>query len=427
MHMHGTMGSSPEVLSWTSCPSLLVGKLKEELKLTVVGDTLKKANTNTSPSPQAPPLAPPPQIITDLAPPTSLPMPLQPGREDDLGVSASSPPCTALSEDSSREQGNFENSVLQLQEHEEEHIAEHKEHGSCGEEGNEDGGCNMDHADQHHHDDIKLHFHRANTGGSGFLEGLFGCLKPVWNIIGKTYSTDYKLQQQDVWEVPFEEISELQWLGSGAQGAVFLGKFHSEEVAIKKVREQKETDIKHLRKLKHPNIIGFKGVCTQAPCYCIIMEYCAQGQLYEVLRAGRKVTPRLLVDWASGIASGMNYLHLHKIIHRDLKSPNVLVTHNDAVKISDFGTSKELSDKSTKMSFAGTVAWMAPEVIRNEPVSEKVDIWSFGVVLWELLTGEIPYKDVDSSAIIWGVGSNSLHLPVPSTCPDGFKILMKQT
>ncbi|MGH0128306.1 UNVERIFIED_CONTAM: hypothetical protein FKN15_001280 [Acipenser sinensis] len=79
------------------------------------------------------------------------------------------------------------------------------------------------------------------------------------------------------------------------------------------------------------------------------------------------------------------------------------------------------------MSFAGTVAWMAPEVIRNEPVSEKVDIWSFGVVLWELLTGEIPYKDVDSSAIIWGVGSNSLHLPVPSTCPDGFKILMKQT
>uniref|UniRef100_A0A3B4DZ53 Mitogen-activated protein kinase kinase kinase n=1 Tax=Pygocentrus nattereri TaxID=42514 RepID=A0A3B4DZ53_PYGNA len=361
-------------------------------------------------------------IITDLAPPTNLPVTLQqlqpPGRDElDSGLSGTSPPCTALSEDSTREQGHFDNSVLQLQEHED---AESPGNG-CPMEHTEDG---MHH---HHHDDIKLQFHRAGTGGGGFLEGLFGCLRPVWNIIGKTYSTEYKLQQQDMWEVPFEEISELQWLGSGAQGAVFLGKFRSEEVAIKKVREQKETDIKHLRKLKHPNIIGFKGVCTQAPCYCIIMEYCAQGQLYEVLRAGRKITPRLLVDWASGIASGMNYLHLHKIIHRDLKSPNVLVTHNDAVKISDFGTSKELSDKSTKMSFAGTVAWMAPEVIRNEPVSEKVDIWSFGVVLWELLTGEIPYKDVDSSAIIWGVGSNSLHLPVPSTCPDGFKILMKQT
>ncbi|XP_036614352.1 mitogen-activated protein kinase kinase kinase 12 [Trichosurus vulpecula] len=262
--------------------------------------------------------------------------------------------------------------------------------------------------------------------GSGFLEGLFGCLRPVWTMIGKAYSTEHKQQQEDLWEVPFEEILDLQWVGSGAQGAVFLGRFHGEEVAVKKVRDLKETDIKHLRKLKHPNIITFKGVCTQAPCYCILMEFCAQGQLYEVLRAGRPVTPSLLVDWSMGIAGGMNYLHLHKIIHRDLKSPNMLITYDDVVKISDFGTSKELSDKSTKMSFAGTVAWMAPEVIRNEPVSEKVDIWSFGVVLWELLTGEIPYKDVDSSAIIWGVGSNSLHLPVPSSCPDGFKILLRQ-
>ncbi|XP_036396443.1 mitogen-activated protein kinase kinase kinase 13 [Megalops cyprinoides] len=430
------MGSSPEVLSWTSCPSLLVGKLKEELKLTVVGDAMKKNNSNTSPQPAPPPNpSPPPQrVVPDPAPPAqpaAPPQHLQPPRQDEeSALGGSSSPVTALSEDSSRELRHFDNSVLQLQEQE-----EAESPAGCG-SGDEDGRGEEDcpAAERggggpprgHPHDDIKLHFQRAGQGG-GFLEGLLGCLRPVWNIIGKTYSTDYKLQQQDQWEVPFEEISELQWLGSGAQGAVFLGKFHSEEVAIKKVREQKETDIKHLRKLRHPNIIGFKGVCTQAPCYCIIMEYCAQGQLYEVLRAGRKITPRLLVDWASGIASGMNYLHLHKIIHRDLKSPNVLVTHNDYVKISDFGTSKELSDKSTKMSFAGTVAWMAPEVIRNEPVSEKVDIWSFGVVLWELLTGEIPYKDVDSSAIIWGVGSNSLHLPVPSTCPDGFKILMKQT
>uniref|UniRef100_A0A8D0B862 Mitogen-activated protein kinase kinase kinase n=1 Tax=Salvator merianae TaxID=96440 RepID=A0A8D0B862_SALMN len=275
---------------------------------------------------------------------------------------------------------------------------------------------------RYHADQVRIH---CQTG-SGFLEGLFGCLKPVWTMIGKAYSTEHKQQQEDPWEVPFEEIMDLQWVGSGAQGAVFLGRFHGEEVAVKKVRDLKETDIKHLRKLKHPNIITFKGVCTQAPCYCIIMEFCAQGQLYEVLRAGRKVTPSLLVDWSMGIAGGMNYLHLHKIIHRDLKSPNMLITYDDVVKISDFGTSKELSDKSTKMSFAGTVAWMAPEVIRNEPVSEKVDIWSFGVVLWELLTGEIPYKDVDSSAIIWGVGSNSLHLPVPTSCPDGFKILLRQ-
>ncbi|XP_077128240.1 mitogen-activated protein kinase kinase kinase 13 [Ranitomeya variabilis] len=390
MHIDGTMASPHEPLSWSSSPNLIVDTIRED-KEYIVGygdhttsghnqsqDTLEKCdNLENANSP-----------ITAAV-------------------------LTSISEDS-RDQ--FENSVLQLRDQDEvENIAPQ------GSSHSGDGGSNSG------TEDIKIHFSRSGSGNGGFLEGLFGCLRPVWNMIGKAYSTDYKLQQQDTWEVPFEEISELQWLGSGAQGAVFLGKFRGEEVAIKKVREQKETDIKHLRKLKHPNIIAFKGVCTQAPCYCLIMEYCAHGQLYEVLRAGRKVTPRLLVDWSSGIASGMNYLHLHKIIHRDLKSPNVLVTHTDAVKISDFGTSKELSDKSTKMSFAGTVAWMAPEVIRNEPVSEKVDIWSFGVLLWELLTGEIPYKDVDSSAIIWGVGSNSLHLPVPSTCPDGFKILMKQT
>lgn len=136
------------------------------------------------------------------------------------------------------------------------------------------------------------------------------------------------------------------------------------------------------------------------------------------------------------------------------------------MKISDFGTSKRFDDVSVKMSFAGwffgapsflmhrimamknfsgTVAWMAPEVIRNEPISGKIDVWfvsncrmflpdskqclinrSYGVILWELLTGQIPYIDVDSSAIIWGVGSDSLSLPIPESCPQGFKLLLHQ-
>ncbi|NXB69955.1 M3K13 kinase, partial [Donacobius atricapilla] len=392
------MASTQERLSLSSSPSSMGKAFCEDKDSGGFPGELPAAGSRPSP-----------ELLEDVRERGSLPAELLEGGSSP-GTAAV---LTSISEDA-RE--HFENSVLQLREHDEPEPGPPHGPRSPG-DGDTSAAA----------EDVKVQFNRSGSGSGGFLEGLFGCLRPVWNIIGKAYSTDYKLQQQDTWEVPFEEISELQWLGSGAQGAVFLGKFRAEEVAIKKVRDQNETDIKHLRKLKHPNIIAFKGVCTQAPCYCIIMEYCAHGQLYEVLRAGRKVTPRLLVDWSTGIASGMNYLHLHKIIHRDLKSPNVLVTHTDAVKISDFGTSKELSDKSTKMSFAGTVAWMAPEVIRNEPVSEKVDIWSFGVVLWELLTGEIPYKDVDSSAIIWGVGSNSLHLPVPSTCPDGFKILMKQT
>lgn len=212
MHMHDTMGSSPEVLSWTSCPSLLVGKLKEELKLTVVGDTIKKSNSpNSQPQPPQAPLPNlPPQIITDLAPPSHLPVPLQtlqtPGQDEESMLGGISPPNVALSVDSMRsEGGHFDNSVLQLQEHEEAVSPGSCEHGGCVSGMDEqmgEGDCPVDHNGEgrpshpHHHDDIKLHFQRGGPGSGGFLEGLFGCLRPVWNIIGKTYSTEYKLQQQ---------------------------------------------------------------------------------------------------------------------------------------------------------------------------------------------------------------------------------------
>lgn len=259
----------------------------------------------------------------------------------------------------------------------------------------------------------------------GWMYGLLGCMKPVLSFIGKAGVIEIKNNKSEDWEIPFEAITDLEWLGSGAQGAVFSGKLRNEIVAVKKVRDVKETDIKHLRKLDHENIIKFKGVCTHSPVFCIIMEFCPYGPLQNILKEEDVMLPSRLVSWAEQIALGMQYLHSHKIIHRDLKSPNILIGTNAIVKISDFGTSREWNEISTKMSFAGTVAWMAPEVIRNEPCSEKVDIWSFGVVLWEMLTCEIPYKDVDSSAIIWGVGNNSLRLPIPSSCPDGFKLLVE--
>ncbi|XP_060653200.1 mitogen-activated protein kinase kinase kinase 13-B isoform X1 [Drosophila nasuta] len=259
----------------------------------------------------------------------------------------------------------------------------------------------------------------------GWMYGLLGCMKPVLSFIGKAGVIEVKNPRSEDWEIPFESITDLEWLGSGAQGAVFSGKLKNEIVAVKKVKELKETDIKHLRKLDHENIIKFKGVCTQSPVFCIIMEFCPYGPLQNILKEEQVMLPSRLVSWSKQIALGMQYLHSHKIIHRDLKSPNILISTNEVVKISDFGTSREWNEISTKMSFAGTVAWMAPEVIRNEPCSEKVDIWSYGVVLWEMLTCEIPYKDVDSSAIIWGVGNNSLKLLVPSTCPEGFKLLVK--
>ncbi|KAL7032553.1 hypothetical protein ACKWTF_007345 [Chironomus riparius] len=172
----------------------------------------------------------------------------------------------------------------------------------------------------------------------------------------------------------------------------------------------------------------YSGVCTQSPVFGIIMEFCAYGALNQLLKEGSKIiTPSRVVSWSKQIATGMSYLHSHKIIHRDLKSPNILIGDNETIKISDFGTCREWNGLiSTKMSFCGTVAWMAPEVIRNEPCSERIDVWSYGVVLWELLTCQSPYRNFDSSAIIWGVGNYSLNLPIPTNSPEGYALLMKQ-
>lgn len=96
------------------------------------------------------------------------------------------------------------------------------------------------------------------------------------------------------------------------------------------------------------------------------------------------------------------------------------------MKVSDFGTSREWDNVSAIMSFTGTVAWMAPEVIRHEPCSERVDVWSYGVVLWEMLTQEVPYKNMETHAIMWGVGTDSLSLPIPDSCPESLRQLLEQ-
>ncbi|EPQ01498.1 Mitogen-activated protein kinase kinase kinase MLK4 [Myotis brandtii] len=110
-------------------------------------------------------------------------------------------------------------------------------------------------------------------------------------------------------------------------------------------------------------------------------------------------------------------LLLEKIEHDDMC--------NKTLKITDFGLAREWH-RTTKMSAAGTYAWMAPEVIKSSLFSKGSDIWSYGVLLWELLTGEVPYRGIDGLAVAYGVAVNKLTLPIPSTCPEPFAKLMKE-
>ncbi|XP_018344765.1 PREDICTED: mitogen-activated protein kinase kinase kinase 11-like isoform X2 [Trachymyrmex septentrionalis] len=245
-------------------------------------------------------------------------------------------------------------------------------------------------------------------------------------------------------EIDFEELQLEEVIGVGGFGKVYRGFWKKREVAVKAARqdadEEPSATLENVRQeaklfwlLKHENIVQLEGVCLKMPNMCLVMEYARGGSLNRVL-SGRKIRPDVLVDWAIQIARGMDYLHNKapiSLIHRDLKSSNVLLSEpieNDfqykTLKITDFGLAREVY-KTTRMSAAGTYAWMAPEVIKKSTFSKASDVWSYGVLLWELLTGETPYKGIDALAVAYGVAVNKLTLPIPSTCPQPWSLLMK--
>ncbi|XP_044515904.1 mitogen-activated protein kinase kinase kinase 9 [Gracilinanus agilis] len=246
-------------------------------------------------------------------------------------------------------------------------------------------------------------------------------------------------------EIDFAELTLEEIIGIGGFGKVYRAFWAGEEVAVKAARHDPDEDIsqtienvrqeaKLFAMLKHPNIIALRGVCLKEPNLCLIMEFARGGSLNRVL-SGKRIPPDILVNWAVQIARGMNYLHdeaIVPIIHRDLKSSNILILQkvengdlsNKILKITDFGLAREWH-KTTKMSAAGTYAWMAPEVIRSSMFSKGSDVWSYGVLLWELLTGEVPFRGIDGLAVAYGVAMNKLALPIPSTCPEPFTKLME--
>ncbi|KAG5316518.1 PREDICTED: mitogen-activated protein kinase kinase kinase 11-like isoform X2 [Acromyrmex echinatior] len=246
-------------------------------------------------------------------------------------------------------------------------------------------------------------------------------------------------------EIDFEELQLEEVIGVGGFGKVYRGFWKKREVAVKAARqdagEEPSATLENVRQeaklfwlLKHENIVQLEGVCLKMPNMCLVMEYARGGSLNRVL-SGRKIRPDVLVDWAIQIARGMDYLHNKapiSLIHRDLKSSNVLLSEpieNDdfqykTLKITDFGLAREVY-KTTRMSAAGTYAWMAPEVIKKSTFSKASDVWSYGVLLWELLTGETPYKGIDALAVAYGVAVNKLTLPIPSTCPQPWSLLME--
>lgn len=233
------------------------------------------------------------------------------------------------------------------------------------------------------------------------------------------------------WEIDHDDLEFKNIIGSGGFSEVYFGiqKSTNKKVAIKKLHQQKfdkntlemfKSEVAILAKLKHFAILPFIGACTKPP-FCIVTEFMPGFSLYSRLHVkeeSQKLTPTQLTIIAVGIAFGMNYLHGKQMLHRDLKSLNILLDENNYPKISDFGLAqtkgKRNEDKSNNI---GTSQWMAPEVLNSNVFDEKADVYSYGMIIWEMLTGDIPYRGIRDFQVTMTVVNQKIRPQIPKTCP----------
>ncbi|GAB4843010.1 hypothetical protein Ancab_012986 [Ancistrocladus abbreviatus] len=228
------------------------------------------------------------------------------------------------------------------------------------------------------------------------------------------------------YEIMWEDLTIGEQIGQGSCGTVYHGLWYGSDVAIKVFSRQEYSEdallsfrkeVSLMKRLWHPNILLFMGAVTSSQHLCIVTEFLPRGSLFHLLqRTTSKLDWRRRIHMAIDIARGMNHLHRCRppIVHRDLKSSNVLVDKKWTVKVADFGLSriKHETYLATTMG-KGTPQWMAPEVFRNEPSDEKSDIYSFGVILWELATQKIPWEYLNSMQVIGAVGFMNQRLDIP--------------
>lgn len=226
--------------------------------------------------------------------------------------------------------------------------------------------------------------------------------------------------------IQWDELQLGEEVGQGSYAIVYRGLWNGSDVAIKVflgneynegtlLGYKKEIDI--MRRLRHPNVLLFMGACYSHERLAIVTEFLPRGSLFKTLHRSNQVLDlKRRLRMAIDVTRGMNYLHRRNppIIHRDLKSSNLLVDKNWTVKVGDFGLSrlKHATLVSAK-SGLGTPQWMAPEILRNEPSNEKSDVFSFGVILWELMTVSIPWNNLNPLQVVGVVGFMDRRLDMP--------------
>lgn len=277
----------------------------------------------------------------------------------------------------------------------------------------------------------------------------------------KAMKSMMKSDQWQTYHIQYSDLKNMRPIGQGRFGVIYRAKYRDTLVAVKKLSHMKhqldflekfESETRILCGLRHPNIVLFMGACFSPPNFAIVTEFMERGNLYAVLHDPNiELLTHLRLNMFLNICRGMACLHHFKpqILHRDLKSPNILVDKDFRLKISDFGlttfidsSSKEEMEKAlgTGGSFRrhqyqglndvpeiiGTPYWTAPEVLLSSDgsaFSEKSDVYSFGIVMWEIWTRRNPFAQMNPVSVVFNVITHNIRPEIPPWTP---KIIANQ-
>lgn len=258
-------------------------------------------------------------------------------------------------------------------------------------------------------------------------ENIPGVILPRRLIVEPSFAMDWL-------EISWDELELKERVGAGSFGTVHRADWHGSDVAVKVLTDQdvgeaqlKEflREISIMKRVRHPNVVLFMGAVTKCPHLSIVTEYLPRGSLFRLINkaaGGEMLDLRRRLRMALDVAKGINYLHCLNppIVHWDLKTPNMLVDKNWSVKVGDFGLSRfKATTFISSKSVAGTPEWMAPEFLRGEPSNEKCDVYSFGVILWELVTMQQPWSGLGPAQVVGAVAFQNRRLSIPKdTIPE---------
>ncbi|XP_017017497.1 putative mitogen-activated protein kinase kinase kinase 7-like [Drosophila kikkawai] len=242
--------------------------------------------------------------------------------------------------------------------------------------------------------------------------------------------------------IKFEELQlSQQKVGVGSSGYVLQANWRDQEIAVKvydllyqKHRQTAEREIAQLSQIDHENIVKVYGSANDGGYGYLVMEYLEEGSLHNFLHGDdqREYTMEEAVSWARQCAEAMTYLHSmqpNPVMHRDIKPQNILFAETlSRLKICDFGSATDVATYLSNMK--GTPAYMAPEVIQDEKYTTKCDIYSFGIMLWEMMSRQVPYSHLENPDNGWAVleavkkGARPLLDAVRGDCWEGIRKLI---